>query len=89
MRKIISFLLVFLTLISLSFTAFTAAEADIVTSGVCAVVTDESGKTVLSGTEAEEVPEVFNEYELYIDKEQVLSVGAQFDQSAAAALPLP
>ena len=89
MRKIISFLLVFLTLISLSFTAFTAAEADIVTSGVCAVVTNESGKTVLSGTEAEEVPDDFNEYELYIDKEQVLSVGAQFDQSAAAALPLP
>lgn len=45
----------FPTLISLSFTAFTAAEADIVTSGVCAVVTNESGDVDENGLDIVDV----------------------------------
>ena len=61
--------------------AVSAAEVNDVPMGVYSVVTDDDGTEQMVGAPDENEVENAQEYELYVDRKEVLSVGASGDSS--------
>ncbi len=89
MNKLISIILILIISVSLCAPAVSAADADTVPLGICAVVTDDDGNSEVKGNEAVEEPDSYQSYELYINKQPVLSVERQNSYLAATGASVP
>lgn len=89
MKRIVSFVCALILIIQLCTVAVNAVEVDTAPTGICAVISDQNGSFTLSGAEAAEVPDANQSYELYVDRQPVLSVEAQNSELTATGASLP
>ena len=89
MKKVLCVLYVLIISASFCAPAVSAADADTVPLGICAVVTDDDGSSEVKGKEAVEEPDSYKSYELYINKQPVLTVERQNSDLAATGSSVP
>ncbi|WP_316608644.1 hypothetical protein [uncultured Ruminococcus sp.] len=89
MKKIISSFLIVIILITLCITGVSAAEIGAIPLGICAVVSDIEGNQTIQNSEAITDNENIQGYELFIDRQHVLSVETSSHEIAQTGAVAP
>ncbi len=89
MKKFLCMLSALLFLIPSCSASVFAADIDTVPLGICAVTSDNEGNSAIENADAIEELSSYHSYDLYIDKEPVLSVEAHNDEMASTGASLP
>lgn len=89
MKKIICLLFTLLLTVQLCAVAVPAAQVDLVPMGICAVVSDREGNTTIESADAVGELDTYESYDLYVDREPVLSVDLQNKELAASGAAVP